>query len=133
MIQSSNCLSDVDVLLSQVNVLLSEINVKLSSCRDVKFNQLLPRVGNILSEMEFIVKLSQVDVDTSTNEVDDVINTSMGWDHNYYHNIYYTNSWSSSMFSLQEFDIDEGDDKVLHEGDHDHVDVEGDDDHDNSF
>ena len=70
----SSCSSDVDMLLSQVNILLSEINVKLSSCREVNVNQLLPRVGNILSEMEFVVKLSQMENDdTSTNEVDDVI------------------------------------------------------------
>ena len=60
--------------------------MKLSSCREVNVSQLLPRVGNVLSEMEFIVKLSQEENDdssSSTKGVDDVINTSMGWDYNY--------------------------------------------------
>ena len=77
----SSCLSEVDLLLSQVNVLLSEINVKLSSCRDVNIYQLLPRCGNILSEMEFVVKFAQ-EVECYD---DDGLDISLEWDHD--HNI----------------------------------------------
>ena len=59
--------SDVDLILSQVNILLSEVAEKLSRCT-VESSELLPRVGTILSEMQWIVQLAQMT--TASNDDD---------------------------------------------------------------
>ena len=86
MIQSSSCLSDVDVRLSQVYLLLSEINQIILKCPEpVQSRQLLPRVDVILSEMTWIVTQSQED--GSAVDGDDSY-VSLNWD-TYNHSNYY--------------------------------------------
>ena len=91
MIQSRDCLSDVDVRLSQVHVLFSEINQMMSKCPiPVKSRKLLPRLDDILSEISSLVSLSQecfsdTDVDGEGEECPDA---SLDWD-NYNHSNYY--------------------------------------------
>ena len=120
----SSCLSDVNMLLSEVSALMSEINVKMSNCR-VQSKLLLPRVSTILSEMEYIVKLSQ----SVENVVDDVHadEESLGdgsWDYNYdYHNNYYDlNNLSFSSIGFCEDDVHVN----VVEGQDNHDDVVGD-------
>ena len=129
----SSCLSDVDVRMSQVNVLLSEINQLISKC-PVQFQSklLLPRVYQILSEMTFIVSLSQSCV-TETDEVD--VDISLEWDHhtdynNDYYSLYYNNSNNdsiscSSIFGDGDDDHEDVDNDRKGGGDHDDDDVEG--------
>ena len=71
----SSCLSDVDQLLSEVNVKLCEANLRLSKSSEVKSKRkLLPRVQMILSELEWIVSMSDEDeVSLSSCE-------SLSWD-----------------------------------------------------
>ena len=71
----SSYLSEVDQLLSEVNVKLCEANVKLSKSFEVKSKRkLLPRVQMILSELEWIVDMSdEEDVSVSSCE-------SLSWD-----------------------------------------------------
>ena len=71
----SSCLSEVDQLLSEVNVKLCEANVKLSKSFEVQSKRkLLPRVQMILSELEWIVDMSdEEDVSVSSCE-------SLSWD-----------------------------------------------------
>ena len=58
----SSCLSEVDQMLAEVNVKLCEINVKMSRSFEVKpRRKLLPRVQMILTELEWIVEMSDDD------------------------------------------------------------------------
>ena len=72
----SSCLSEVDQLLLEVNVKLCEANVKLSKSFEVKSRRkLLPRVQMILSELEWMVDISnEEDVSVSSHE-------SLSWDY----------------------------------------------------
>ena len=81
--------SDVDLILSKVNVLLSEVAEKLSRCT-VESTKLLPRVGNILSEMQWIVKLAQNTADSNDEDCcEDDGDVSLVWDdYNYTSNYY---------------------------------------------
>ena len=73
----SSCLSEVDQLLSEVNVKLCEANVKLSKSFEVKSRRmLLPRVQMILSELEWIVDISNEDEDSRMSSCE-----SLTWDH----------------------------------------------------
>ena len=71
----SSCLSEVDQLLSEVNVKLCEANLKLAKSFEVKSKRkLLPRVQMILSELEWMVDMSNEDeVSLSSCE-------SLAWD-----------------------------------------------------
>ena len=62
-------MSEVDVLLSQVNVLLSNVDVSLSKCPEVSksSNLLLPRIGNILTQMQGIVSHHLMDASQTAN------------------------------------------------------------------
>ena len=62
-------MSDVDVLFSQVHVLLCEIDVKLSKCQEVSQSgkSVLPRVGNILAQMQDIVSHHFIETSHTTN------------------------------------------------------------------
>ena len=97
-------MSDIDVRLSQVYLLLSEINQIISKCPEpVQSRQLLPRVDVILSEMTWIVALSQddgsaVDGDDSY----DVPDVSLDWD-TYNHSNYYNLFHDSYNNSNQNF------------------------------
>ena len=115
--KSESLLSDVDMLLSQVNVLMSEINVKMSSCR-VQSKLLLPRVSTILSEMEFLVKISQNegDDDDDDDNEESYGDGSLGWDHKYdYDNNYYDLNNNLSFSSIS----------FLEDDDHDNVEGDG--------
>ena len=77
--KSESLLSDVDVMLSQVHLLFSEINQKVSSSPVlVQSQMLLPRIEVVLSEISWLVSLSQ-----PQNVVKDEELESLGWDHNY--------------------------------------------------
>ena len=72
----SSYLSEVDQLLSEVNVKLCEANVKLSKSFEVKSRRmLLPRVQMILSELEWIVDISNEDDDSRMSSCE-----SLTWD-----------------------------------------------------
>ena len=72
----SSCLSEVDQLLAEVNVKLCEANVQLSQSFEVKSRRiLLPRVQMILTELEWIVKISDDD-DSDTS----LSSCSLSWD-----------------------------------------------------
>ena len=80
-LKSETLLSDVDVMLSQVNLLFSEINQKMSRSQvPVQSKLLLPRLEVILSEITWLVSLSQ---DCSSDVVTD---QDLSWDvdHDYY-------------------------------------------------
>ena len=72
----SSCLSEVNQLSSEVNVKLCEANAKLSKSFEVKSRRkLLPRVQMILSELEWMVDISnEEDVSVSSHE-------SLSWDY----------------------------------------------------
>ena len=71
----SSCLSEVDLLLSEVNVKLCDVNKKLSKSSEVKSRRnLLPRVQMILTELEWIVEMSDDD-DSSLSSC-----RSLSWD-----------------------------------------------------
>ena len=125
MIQSSSCLSDVDVKMSEVHILLSEINQILSTSPvPVQSTLLLPRVEVILSEITWIVSLSQSNVDK-----EDDGGESLGWDYNYdFHNNNYYNLNNNLSFSSISFSQD--DDHVNVEERDDHDEVKGDTHHD---
>ena len=90
-LKSETLLSDVDVMLSQVNLLFSEINQKMSRSQvPVQSKLLLPRLEVILSEITWLVSLSQ---DCSSSSAD----LSWDQDHDYY--VY------SEDDDLHEFDI----------------------------
>ena len=77
-LKSETLLSDVDVMLSQVNLLFSEINQKMSRSQvPVQSKLLLPRLEVILSEITWLVSLSQ---DCSSSSAD----LSWDQDHDYY-------------------------------------------------
>ena len=65
----SSLMSDVDISLSKVNVLLCEIDVKLSSCPEVSKSgkSVLPRIGNILTQMQGIVSHHFIDTSHTSN------------------------------------------------------------------
>ena len=85
--KSESLLSDVDVRLSQVNVLFSEINQIMSKRQAaVQSRKLLPRLDFILSEISWLVAISNdcvsvVDGDDSY----DCPNVSQSLDLDWYH------------------------------------------------
>ena len=129
-------LSEVDILMSQVNVLMSEINTKLSRC-PVNSYKLLPRVARLLSEMEFVVSLSQNTV-PELSDNDDYDNISLDWDSynnpNYYDlHIYdsYNHNMSSSTAHHVEEDYHDGvEEDYQHDVEEDHHDDVEEDLHD---
>ena len=122
MIQSSSCLSDIDVRLSQVYLLLSEINQIISKCPEpVQSRQLLPRVDVILSEMTWIVAQSQED--GSAVDGDDSY-VSLNWDtynHSNYYNLFHDSN-NNSNHNLS-FDTEEEDEADIIPADHCEVDM----------
>ena len=81
-VESSNCLSDVDVKLSHVHLLLSEINQTMSNCHVpfVQSRKLLPRYNFILSEIKSLVSWTQ-DCPNPVDVYDDG-DSSWWWDDN---------------------------------------------------
>ena len=67
----SSVMSEIDLLLSQVNVILANVDVKLTKCPEVSKSStsspLLPRIGNILSQMQGIVSHHLLDTSHSNN------------------------------------------------------------------
>ena len=123
-IQSSSCLSDIDVRLSQVYLLLSEINQIISKCPEpVQSRQLLPRVDVILSEMTWIVTQSQED--GSAVDGDDSY-VSLNWDtynHSNYYNLFHDSYNNSNQNLSFLFDTEEEDEVDIIPADHGEVDM----------
>ena len=102
-------LSEVDVFLSQVNVLLTEVNKKLGDCSVGSRSVILPRIYNIIEELEWTMSLSEESSDYVIKEIEgdctysgafsppaslssssfDV--ESLSWDHSDFYKLYYEN------------------------------------------
>ena len=109
-VESSNCLSDVDVKLSHVHLLLSEINQTMSNCHVpfVQSRKLLPRYNFILSEIKSLVSWTQ-DCPNPVDVYDDG-DSSWWWDDNkQYYNLNANLSFSSITISDNNYHDAEGD------------------------
>ena len=150
-VESSNCLSDVDVKLSHVHLLLSEINQTMSNCHVpfVQSRKLLPRYNFILSEIKSLVSWTQ-DCPNPVDVYDDE-DSSWWWDdnnnnnnHDQYYDLHSNLSFSSIDFSDNDYHDDVKGDNNSHvawgwkdeldqvQGDDVHDDVR-DEDHDDSY
>ena len=93
-------MSDVDVLFSQVHVLLCEIDVKLSKCQEVSQSgkSVLPRVGNILAQMQDIVSHHFIETSHTAN---------LWWDDASHEVWYHEEDEDEEGFSEEDFNITE--------------------------
>ena len=95
-------LSEVDVFLSQVNVLMTEVNKKLGDCSVGSRKVILPRIYNIIEELEWTMSLSEdggekegdctysgafsppASLSSDTFDVE-----SLSWDHSDFYKLYF--------------------------------------------
>ena len=100
-------LSEVDVFLSKVNVLLTEVNKKLGECSVGSRKVILPRIYNIIEELEWTMSLSEeaTDPDCGEKEEDCTYSgafsppaslssdsfdvESLSWDHSDFYKLYF--------------------------------------------